>query len=432
MMNGPDPAKASPGPDNEGPGLAPPHNPRRGPDDTTATVLRDAEPPPAPPVAGAPGAADAQPAPGKGDDATPRANNPWHQSRPRRGAQHGSRRGAAAPSGGLKGLLPTFANRNLARHFGPIHLPHVRAPLGRSWLPWVTGALAVVWLGTTSLHPVGAHEQAIVVTAGAWGPALGPGLVVSWPWPIGSATIEDVTSVRHLVVPDGDGEHLILTRDGALIDVAYDVRWRISDLRDHALTLADPDATLRLSAETAMRATLAGMDFATVTGAGAIGTGRDRLGHDAARRLQVMLDRDRAGIAVTGIDIRRADPPAHIADAMRAVVAARGDAATEAVQAHSWARQLVVAAQGEAGAFDAVYDQYRHAPDVTRRQMYYATMERVLAQSDKVIVDAPGTTMALPPLIQPAQIQAAQIQATGPQKTGNDKTGNAAGAANGH
>jgi|GEM_PF-154006 len=436
-MNGLDPAKASHGPDNEVPGSAPPHNPRRGPDGTTATVLRDAEPAPEPPVAGAPDAADAQPVPGKGDDATPPAKNPWHHSRPRRGAQRGPRRGAAAPPGGLKGLLPTFATGNLARHFGPIHLPHIRPPLGRSWLPWVTGALAVVWLGATSLHPVGAHEQAIVVTAGAWGPALGPGLVVSWPWPIGSATIDDVTSVRHLVMPDGDGEHLILTRDGALIDVAYDVRWRISDLRAHALTLADPDAMLRLSSETAIRATLAGMDFATVMGAGVAGTGRDTLGHDAARRLQVMLDRDRAGIAVTGIDIRRADPPAHIADALRAVIAARGDAATEAMQAHSWARQLVVTAQGEAGAFDAVYDQYRHAPDVTRRQMYYATMERVLAQSDKVIVDAPGTTMALPPLIQPTQVQptqvqSPQVQSTGPQKTGNDKTGNDAGAANGH
>jgi len=154
------------------------------------------------------------------------------------------------------------------------------------------------------------------------------------------------------------------------------------------------------------------MDFATL-----MGPGRETLGHDAARRLQVMLDRDRAGIVVADFDIRRADPPARVADALRAVVAARDDAATEAMQAQSWSRQLVATAQGEAGAFDKVYDQYRHAPDVTRRQMYYATMERVLAQSDKVIVDAPGTTMALP---QPAPIQSAP------------KTGTDAGPANGH
>ena len=55
-------------------------------------------------------------------------------------------------------------------------------------------------------------------------------------------------------------------------------------------------------------------------------------------------------------------------------------------------------AQAEAGAFDKIYAQYRLAPDVTRREMYYATMERVLSQSDKVIVDAPGTATTLLPL----------------------------------
>ena len=126
------------------------------------------------------------------------------------------------------------------------------------------------------------------------------------------------------------------------------------------------------------------------------GGGRDALGHAAARRLQTLLDRDEAGIVIDGIDIRRADPPARVADAWRAVAAARNDAATEATQAQSWSRQLIVHAQAEAGAFDKIYAQYRLAPEVTRREMYYATMERVLGQSDKVIVDAPGTALALP------------------------------------
>jgi len=289
--------------------------------------------------------------------------------------------------------MTTIASGSLARQIRTLRVPGIRPPLGRSWLPWLGGAAVVVWLGATSLHPVGAHEQAIVVTAGAWGQAQGPGLAVSWPWPVGSAMIEDVTSVRHLVMPDGEPDHLMMTRDGALIDVAYDVRWRIGDMREHALSLADPDAALRLAAENAMRATVAGMDFA---GPALMGSGRETLGHDAAGRLQALLDHDHAGISVTGIDIRRADPPARVADALRAVTAARSDADAEALQAHSWSRQLVATAQGEAGAFDKVYEQYRHAPDVIRRQMYYATMERVLAQSDKVIVDAPGTTIAMP------------------------------------
>jgi membrane protease subunit HflK len=253
----------------------------------------------------------------------------------------------------------------------------------------------------TSLHQVGPQEQAIVSTFGAWGPAQGPGVALCWPWPIGAAKVEDVTTVRRLSLPEGEGEHLILTRDAGLVDLGYDVRWRISDLRRHAQGLADPDTVLRLAADTAMRATLAGMDFSAAMGGGRAGSEHGALGHEAARRLQALLDRYQAGIIIDGIDIRRVDPPARVADSLRAVAAARTEAATEAAQANSWAHQWIVHAQGEAGAFDQVYAQYRRAPDITRRQMYYATMERVLAQGDKVIVDAPGTTMTLPPLAAP-------------------------------
>ncbi|WP_420381438.1 protease modulator HflK [Novosphingobium sp.] len=351
----------------------------------------------------APAARDAEPPVVDADDTAPDAPGtaapvpgPWHQSRAGRGARRGPKRDAARVSG-VKGLLATIAAGNPARHLGGVRVPRLYPGFSRSWLPWIAGAVVAGWLGATSLHPVGPHEQAIVVTAGAWGPVQGPGLAVSWPWPVGSVVVADVTSVRHLVLPEGEAEHLMLTRDGALIDVGYDVRWRIGNLRDHALGAAEPDGLLRLAAENAMRGAVARVDF----GAG-LGSGRDALGHDAAQRLQVLLDRDRAGILVTGIDIRRADPPARVAEALRAITSARSDAQTEATQAQSWGHQLIATAQGEAGAFDKVYEQYRHAPDVIHRQMYYATMERVLAQSDKVIVDAPGATIALPAQTVPA------------------------------
>ncbi len=264
-------------------------------------------------------------------------------------------------------------------------------PLGASWMPWVAGALAIGWLVPTALHPVGVQDQAIVATAGAWGPTLGPGLALSWPWPIGSARVVDVTTVRHLAVPAPDGrsggaEHLVLTRDQALIDIACDVRWHIRDLRENALALADPDALLRLAARDALRAGVADMDFAAIAG-----PGRDALALAVGRRLQDALDRAHAGIVIDGVDIRRAEPPRQIAPSLHAIAAARSDAATEAMQAQSWSRQLVTNAQGETGAFDRIREQYHRAPAVIRRQMYYATMERVLAHSDTVIVNAPAS-----------------------------------------
>ena len=65
-------------------------------------------------------------------------------------------------------------------------------------------------------------------------------------------------------------------------------------------------------------------------------------------------------------------------------------------QARAYALQLTAKAQGEATAFDKVYEQYKLAPDVTRRRMYYETMEQVLSKVDKTIVEAPGVTPYLP------------------------------------
>ncbi len=375
-MSGLDRGKATDGPAQDGPGVAKHDSPWAGSEAVPAAREADR---------GAPGEASADEPPAGDAKPAPRPTNPWHQSRPKRVARRPARKGATVPGAG--------AALGLLHRLGTVPLPRLRPPPGIRWAPWLGGALVLVWLGTTSLHLVGAQDQAIIATFGATGPTLGPGLAVSWPWPVGSAHITDVTTVRHLPLPAGDGEHLLLTRDGGLIDLACDVRWRIRDLRRHDFGLADPDAVLARAADAAMRATVAGMDFPAI-----IGAGRDALGHRAAQRLQALLDRDQAGIAIDGVDIRRVDPPARVANALRAVAAARNEAATEATQAQSWSRQLIVQAQGEAGAFDKVYAQYRQSPDVTRRQMYYATMERVLSQSDKVIVDAPGTVTTLPPL----------------------------------
>ncbi|WP_353229945.1 protease modulator HflK [Novosphingobium sp.] len=373
-MDGLDTGKATDGPADDGSGVAHHDGPR-------AAVAPDAP------------AADAVDGVAASAPLRVNAPGPWHHSRVRQPA-----RSALRPVAPLPGAR---AAAWLARRLPPVTLrPFGSGPASR-WLPWLGGALVLAGLAATTVHPVGVQEQAIVATAGAWGPTLGPGLALSWPWPIGAVRIENVTGVRHLAVPDSGGEHLLLTRDGALADVAWDVRWRIRDLQAHALGLADPDLTLRLAADAAMRSVVASVDFAAV-----IGPGRATIGPAAAHRLQAMLDRDHAGIVIDGVDLRRADPPARAADAFRAVNTARSDAATEAVQAHSWARQTVTRASGDAAAFDKVHDQYARAPAVTRRQIYYATMERVLGQNTTVIVDAPGTTVTLPPPV-PAGTDAA-------------------------
>jgi membrane protease subunit HflK len=120
--------------------------------------------------------------------------------------------------------------------------------------------------------------------------------------------------------------------------------------------------------------------------------------------MQRVLDSYHSGIQIQGIAIKQADPPDAVNDAFKEVTAAQQDAKSYINQANAYALQITAKAQGDATAFDKVYEQYKLAPDVTRRRMYYETMEQVLSKVDKTIVEAPGITPYLPlPQVQQSQ-----------------------------
>jgi membrane protease subunit HflK len=120
--------------------------------------------------------------------------------------------------------------------------------------------------------------------------------------------------------------------------------------------------------------------------------------------MQQILDRYRSGIQIQGIAIKQADPPNEVNDAFKQVTAAQQDAKSYINQANAYALQITAKAQGDAASFDKVYEQYKLAPDVTRRRMYYETMEQVLSKVDKTIIEAPGVTPYLPlPQVQKSQ-----------------------------
>ena len=128
----------------------------------------------------------------------------------------------------------------------------------------------------------------------------------------------------------------------------------------------------------------------------AMGDKRGEIEIQVADRIQRILDGYRSGIDIEGVAIQQADPPDEVNDAFKEVTAAQQDAKSYVNQANAYALQLTAKAQGEATAFDKVYEQYKLAPDVTRRRMYYETMEQVLSKVDKTIVEAPGVTPYLP------------------------------------
>src|SRR6478736_2170200 len=128
----------------------------------------------------------------------------------------------------------------------------------------------------------------------------------------------------------------------------------------------------------------------------AMGDKRGEIEARVTEGMQRILDGYKSGIQVQGVAVQQADPPAQVNDAFKEVTAAQQDAKSYINQANAYALQLTAKAQGEATAFDKVYEQYKAAPEVTRRRMYYETMEQVLSKVDKTIVEAPGVTPYLP------------------------------------
>jgi membrane protease subunit HflK len=138
----------------------------------------------------------------------------------------------------------------------------------------------------------------------------------------------------------------------------------------------------------------------------AMGDRRAEIEQQVAQNMQRILDSYHSGIQVQGIAIKQADPPDAVNDAFKQVTAAQQDAQTYINNANAYALQLRQKAQGEATAFDKVYAQYKLAPEVTRRRMYYETMEQVLSKVDKTIVETPGVTPYLPlPAVKKSQEQ---------------------------
>jgi membrane protease subunit HflK len=264
---------------------------------------------------------------------------------------------------------------------------------GRPYWLYGLGIAILLWLLFTSIHRIGPQENGVLTRFGSYVTTFQPGISLSFPAPIDRVQKVDVEQIRTIDIPPGGGssENLILTGDQNIIDLAYSVRWNIRDPERFLFQIKDPEGTIREVAESAMRAVVAGVSLDD-----AIGAGRSDIEQRVQQVMQQLLDQYRAGIEVQGVAIKQSDPPAAVTDAFKDVSAAQQEAQSYINQARAYALQITAKAQGESAAFDKVYEQYRLAPEVTRRRMYYETMEKVLSKVDKTIVEAPGVTPYLP------------------------------------
>jgi membrane protease subunit HflK len=339
------------------------------------------------------------------DNANP---GPWGSPPPPESKGPGSR-GPRRPSGpppkgptpggpGFDDFQRRFTQRFNAWFRGPDNRPRPRA------VATLAGAVLGLWM-LSGVYIVQPNEQAVVSTFGAYTRLAGPGLRYHFPTPVERVVKVPVTTLQRTDIGGVPGatatdESLMLTGDENIVDLSFSVTWRVSNAPNYIFNVKDPDGAVKAVAEASMREVVGRTALQPL-----ISTGRGQVQAQTLTLMQTTLDSYRAGIHIDEVQIRNAGPPAQVVEAFREVATAsqnaessvnvaRGEAARIVQSAIGYRAQVVREAEGEAARFNQVYEQYRLAPGVTRDRLYIETMQRVLANSNKVIIQGRGGTTA--------------------------------------
>ncbi len=288
--------------------------------------------------------------------------------------------------------------------------------------------LVIVW-ALSGLYRVLPDEQGVVLRFGKFVSTTQPGLNYHIPYPVESVLTPKVTKVNRIDVGfraasdsgrtsgvgDVPEESLMLTGDENIVNIDFSVFWVIKDAGNFLFRIQSPVETVKAASETAMREVIAKSQLQPI-----LTKGRSTIEIEVQEIIQSILDEYESGIQITQVQTQKADPPDQVIDAFRDVQAARadmerskneaeayandviprarGDAAKILQEAEAYKKQVVAAAEGEASRFVAIYNEYAKAKQVTQERMYLETMEKVLADIDKVIIDrkAGGVVPYLP------------------------------------
>ncbi len=280
--------------------------------------------------------------------------------------------------------------------------------------------LAIAAWAFTGIYKVSPDEQGVVMRFGQWVDTTEPGLHYRLPYPIETVLLPKVTKVNQLQlgyrsmgetrgergsssrnVPE---ESRMLTGDENIVEADAAVFWRIKDAGKFLFNVRDPEATVKVAAESSLREVIGRNPIQA-----ALSDKREQIAIQAQEELQKLLDTYGAGIHVQQVQLQKVDPPGAVIDAFNDVQRARADqerARNEAEayrndiiprargeveritqEAQAYREQVVDLAQGDAKRFLAIYGSYKLAEDVTARRLYIETMEEVLKGSTKIIID---------------------------------------------
>lgn len=261
------------------------------------------------------------------------------------------------------------------------------------------GVLAILWLAFDSAHILDQADRGVVLRFGEHVRTLQPGLNFTWPRPVESLTKVNISEVRSV-----QDRARMLTGDENLIDIGFEVQYRVENPEHFLFNVRAPEAVLAQSAESAMREVVGSseMDFI-------LEKGRGEVASSAGELMQRILNDYETGLVVTQFNLPDVKPPSQVKPAFddvinaredqqrfvneaqaytnKVVPEARGNAARVLEEAEAYRQSQIALAEGEADRFSLLLEEYAKAPEVTRQRLYLETLEAVLARSNKVYLD---------------------------------------------
>jgi len=259
----------------------------------------------------------------------------------------------------------------------------------------------IIW-ALTGTYKIAEAERGVVLRFGAHAYTVESGLHWHFPAPIEKVLKVDVSNIQEYA-----HKSTMLTQDQNIIDIEITVQYQVGIAEDYFFNMRDPIGTLAEASESSLRQHVgrSTMDYV-------FGDGREDIAISTQETIQQIMDIYKSGILVVRVNMQEAKPPepvkASFDDVTQAVEdevkltnqaesyrneilpRARGKAAEMLEEANAYKQEVVARAEGDAQRFTKLYTEYRKAPGVTRDRIYLETVESVLADTNKVMVDVEG------------------------------------------
>ena len=302
-------------------------------------------------------------------------------------------------------------------------MPGGGASSGRN-LTLLVLVFGLIW-AATGFYRVNPQQQGVVLRFGEWVRTSPPGLHYHLPFPIESVLTPEVTSDNRIEIGFRDvsgnsssrrdiaDESQMITGDENIVDIDFVVFWRIADAGQYLFNLAEPDQTIKVTAEAVMREIIGRTAIQT-----ALTEGRQDIQVQARQQLQDLLDEYGAGVRVRDVQLLAVDPPADVIDAFNEVQRARqdrdrlkneaeafsndivprarGEAAKLVSEAEAYQAEVVNRASGDASRFDQIFQAYLKDKAVTKERIYIETVEEIFSNVDKIIIDSEAGSGVVP------------------------------------